>query len=137
MSRASSIASQAIERGITLPLIEDQNEKEKEISSSYFLVTPGSEQIRSTLERDGQLDVFRSIGGKVLANACGPCIGQWNRKYPTKNKNPTDSNSTSDTRNSIISSFNRNFAGRNDGNTSTHAFVASPEVIHSSIHSFI
>ncbi len=85
---------------------------------SEFTVTPGSELVRFTAERDGLLDTFENMGGVVLANACGPCIGQWARHMddPTR-------------KNSIITSFNRNFAKRNDGNASTHAFVASPEIV--------
>lgn len=83
-----------------------------------FLVTPGSEQIRATIERDGQLDDLTRMGGLVLANACGPCIGQWNRPDMKQEE-----------RNSILTSFNRNFARRNDGNAATHAFIASPEIV--------
>jgi aconitate hydratase len=83
-----------------------------------FVVTPGSEQIRYTCERDGLLEVFNSIGGVIMANACGPCIGQWSRKMD----NP-------DRKNSILNSFNRNFAKRNDGNAGTHSFIASPEIV--------
>ena len=79
---------------------------------------PGSEQIRSIAERDGFLDLFREIGGEVFANACGPCIGQWARK-DSENKRV----------NTIIHSFNRNFAKRNDANPNTNAFVASPEIV--------
>jgi len=81
-------------------------------------ITPGSEQVRATIERDGHLGVLRAAGGNVLANACGPCIGQWKRHDVQKGD-----------RNSIITSFNRNFAGRNDANPETHAFVASPEIV--------
>lgn len=83
-----------------------------------FLVTPGSEQIRATIERDGQLDDLTRMGGVVLANACGPCIGQWNRLDKKEGE-----------KNSIITSFNRNFARRNDGNPATHAFIGSPEIV--------
>ncbi len=83
-----------------------------------FTITPGSEQIRFTAERDGLLKEFEDIGGMVLANACGPCIGQWNRHIDDA-KRP----------NSIMTSFNRNFTSRNDGNPNTHAFVASPEIV--------
>lgn len=103
LSRAASIAEQALSKGIA--------------ASSEFIVTPGSEQIRYTCERDGIIEKFEKIGGKVMANACGPCIGQWKR-----HNNP-------DRPNSIITSFNRNFAKRNDGNPETHAFVASPEIV--------
>jgi len=85
---------------------------------SEFTITPGSEQVRFTAERDGQLGKLEEIGGVVLANACGPCIGQWARH----NDNP-------DQENSIITSFNRNFSKRNDGNPKTHSFVASPEIV--------
>jgi len=85
---------------------------------SEFIVTPGSDMIYETIKRDGMLDVFDQLGAMVLSNACGPCIGQWKRH----NANP-------DRKNSIITSFNRNFAKRNDGNPNTHAFVASPEIV--------
>lgn len=85
---------------------------------SEFVITPGSEQIRATIERDGQLDALTRIGGKVLANACGPCIGQWKR-HDVKDGE----------KNTILTSYNRNFAKRNDGNSATHAFVASPEIV--------
>jgi aconitate hydratase len=104
LDRAASLAKQA----------KDKNLKAK----AEFTITPGSEQIRATIERDGQLGLFESIGGKVLANACGPCIGQWKRYGSEEAK-----------KNSIITSFNRNFAKRNDGNPNTHAFVASPELV--------
>ncbi|MDX1684054.1 MAG: aconitate hydratase [Saprospiraceae bacterium] len=104
LDRAASIAQQAM----------DKNLKVK----SEFTVTPGSEQIRYTVDRDGLLDPFKKIGGIVLANACGPCIGQWARHTNDPDK-----------KNSIITSFNRNFSKRNDGNPNTHAFVASPEVV--------
>lgn len=104
ISRAASLAKQA----------KDKKLKVK----SEFTVTPGSEQIRFTVERDGLLQVFEDVGGLVLANACGPCIGQWARHMDDPKR-----------RNSIITSFNRNFAKRNDGNASTHAFVASPEIV--------
>lgn len=104
LDRAASIARQA---------------KAKKLKAkSEFTITPGSEQIRFTVERDGQLAAFEEIGGVVLANACGPCIGQWARH--------TDD---PDRANSIITSFNRNFAKRNDGNPHTRAFVASPEIV--------
>jgi len=104
MERAASLAIQANEKGLK--------------AKSEFVITPGSEQIRATIERDGQLDAFTKIGGLVLANACGPCIGQWKR-HDTKDGE----------RNSIITSYNRNFAKRNDGNPATHSFVASPEIV--------
>lgn len=87
-------------------------------AKSLFTITPGSEQVRATIERDGQSDALSQIGGMVLANACGPCIGQWNRQDVAKG-----------TPNSIITSYNRNFTSRNDGNPKTHAFVASPDVV--------
>ena len=104
LDRAASLAKQAI----------DKNLKAK----AEFTITPGSEQVRFTVERDGQLALFEDMGGVVLANACGPCIGQWARH--------TDD---PDRKNSIITSFNRNFAKRNDGNPNTHSFVASPELV--------
>ncbi len=104
LDRAASIAKQAV--------------KKKLKAKSEFTITPGSEQIRYTVERDGILDSFEGMGGVVLANACGPCIGQWARH--------TDDPSRA---NSIITSFNRNFRKRNDGNPQTHAFVASPEIV--------
>ena len=104
LDRAASIARQA----------KDKNLKVK----SEFTVTPGSEQIRYTVERDGLLQVFEDIGGVVLANACGPCIGQWARHTDNPNR-----------KNTIITSFNRNFSKRNDGNPQTHSFVASPELV--------
>ncbi len=104
ITRAASIAQQAV----------DKNLKTK----AEFTITPGSEMVRYTVERDGYLDTFDQMGGVVLANACGPCIGQWARHT----SDPTR-------KNSIITSFNRNFAKRNDGNPNTHAFVASPEIV--------
>ena len=104
ITRAASVAQQAI----------DKNLKVK----SEFTITPGSEMVRYTVERDGYLEVFDKIGGVVLANACGPCIGQWARHGAEKQE-----------KNSIITSFNRNFAKRNDGNPNTHGFVASPELV--------
>ena len=103
ISRAASLAQQAIEKHLVV--------------KSEYTVTPGSELVRYTIERDGFLDTFEKIGGSVLANACGPCIGQWARHGADQQK-----------RNSIVTSFNRNFAKRNDGNPNTHAFVASPEI---------
>lgn len=87
-------------------------------AKSIFTVTPGSEQVRATIERDGQIATFKEFGGVVLANACGPCIGQWDRRDIKKGD-----------KNTIVSSFNRNFTSRNDGNPQTHAFVASPEMV--------
>ena len=104
LSRAASVAKQASDKNITV--------------KSDFTITPGSEQVRFTVERDGILDDFIKIGGIVLANACGPCIGQWDRDGAAKNE-----------KNSIITSFNRNFAKRADGNPNTHGFVASPEIV--------
>lgn len=104
MSRAASIVKNAAEHGLK--------------SKSIFTVTPGSEQIRATIARDGQLDTFKEFGGIVLANACGPCIGQWDRRDIKKGD-----------KNTIVSSFNRNFTSRNDGNPETHSFVASPEIV--------
>jgi aconitate hydratase len=104
LTRAASLARQAVDKKLKV--------------KSEFTVTPGSEQIRFTVERDGLLDDFEKMGGVVLANACGPCIGQWARH--------TDD---PDRKNSIITSFNRNFTKRNDGNPNTHAFVASPEIV--------
>jgi aconitate hydratase len=104
ISRSASLAKQAV------------NKKLK--AKSEFTITPGSEQVRFTIERDGFLKTFEQIGGVVLANACGPCIGQWARHIDDPNR-----------KNSIITSFNRNFAKRNDGLASTHAFVASPEIV--------
>lgn len=104
ISRAASLAKQAV----------DKNLKTK----SEFTITPGSEQVRFTIERDGFIDIFEQIGAKVFANACGPCIGQWDRAGADKKE-----------KNSIIHSFNRNFSKRADGNPNTHAFVASPEVV--------
>ena len=104
MSRAASIAEQAKAKGIK--------------SKIPLLVTPGSEQIRGTIERDGQMDSLIDIGATVLANACGPCIGQWNRPELEKNE-----------KNSIVTTFTRNFPGRNDGTRSTLNFIGSPEMI--------
>ncbi|HEX6913934.1 MAG TPA: aconitate hydratase [Chitinophagaceae bacterium] len=104
ITRSASIAQQAI----------DKNLKAK----AEFTVTPGSEQVRYTIARDGLLNIFDKIGGVVLANACGPCIGQWSRHMDDPER-----------KNSIITSFNRNFAKRNDGHSGTHAFVASPEIV--------
>jgi aconitate hydratase len=104
ISRAASIAQQALDKDLKV--------------KSEYTVTPGSEMVRYTVERDGYLDTFEEIGGVVLANACGPCIGQWARHGADKKE-----------KNSIITSFNRNFAKRNDGNPNTHGFVASPELV--------
>ncbi|MBS3925303.1 MAG: aconitate hydratase [Nitrosarchaeum sp.] len=104
MSRVASLAEQAKLKGIK--------------SKIPLLITPGSEQIRSTIERDGQMDSLKDIGATVLANACGPCIGQWDRPE-LKN----------DEKNTIVTSFNRNFPGRNDGRRNTLNFIGSPEMI--------
>ncbi|MEJ5304293.1 MAG: aconitate hydratase [Bacteroidales bacterium] len=104
ISRAASVTKQALEKGLKF--------------KSEFTVTPGSEQVRYTVERDGFLEIFEKAGAIVLANACGPCIGQWAR-HGAENQE----------RNSIMTSFNRNFAKRNDGNPNTHGFVASPEIV--------
>ncbi len=104
ITRAASVATQATDNGIK--------------AKAEFTITPGSEQVRYTVERDGYLAIFEEMGGVVLANACGPCIGQWARHSTDPNR-----------RNSIITSFNRNFAKRNDGNPNTHSFVASPEIV--------
>jgi aconitate hydratase len=104
ITRAASVARQASEKQLKV--------------ASEFTVTPGSEMVRYTIERDGMIRTFEDIGGVVLANACGPCIGQWARHGADKQE-----------KNSIITSFNRNFAKRNDGNPNTHSFVASPEIV--------
>ena len=104
ISRSASLAKQVIDKNLEL--------------KSEFTITPGSEQVRYTVERDGLLDTFNKVGGRVFANACGPCIGMWNRVGAEKAE-----------RNTIIHSFNRNFAKRNDGNPNTFAFVASPEIV--------
>ena len=103
ITRSASLAKQAVDKKIK--------------ARAEFTITPGSELVRYTVERDGYLGVFEKMGGVVLANACGPCIGQWARHTNDPNR-----------KNSIITSFNRNFAKRNDGNPNTHAFVASPEI---------
>lgn len=104
LDRAASLARQAVDKKLRV--------------KSEFTVTPGSEQIRFTVDRDGQLKDFEKMGGVVLANACGPCIGQWARHTDDPNR-----------ANSIITSFNRNFSKRNDGNPQTRSFVASPEIV--------
>ena len=104
ISRAASIAKQASEKKLKV--------------AGEFTITPGSEQVRYTIERDGLIDIFDKIGGKVFANACGPCIGMWARPGAEKGE-----------KNTIVHSFNRNFAKRADGNPNTHAFVASPELV--------
>ena len=104
LSRAAFIARQAKSKKLNV--------------KAGFIITPGSEQIRYTAERDGLLDAFDEIGEVIMANACGPCIGQWSRKIDDP-----------DRKNSIVTSFNRNFAKRNDGNAGTHTFIASPEMV--------
>ncbi len=104
MERAASVARQALDHGLK--------------AKSEFTISPGSEQIRATIARDGQMATFTAVGGVVMANACGPCIGQWKRHDIQKGD-----------KNSIITSFNRNFVARNDSNPETHAFVASPEIV--------
>jgi len=103
MTRAASVAKQASDKKLKV--------------NTEFTITPGSEMVRYTAERDGVFEPFKEIGGVILANACGPCIGQWKRHQDGQPKN------------SIITSFNRNFAKRNDGNPNTHGFVASPEIV--------
>jgi aconitate hydratase len=104
ISRAVSLARQVAEKGLK--------------TKAEFTITPGSEQIRYTIDRDGFIKAFDQIGAKVFANACGPCIGMWNRMGADKKE-----------KNTIIHSFNRNFQSRNDGNPNTYAFVASPEIV--------
>ncbi|CEL62931.1 aconitate hydratase 1 [Rhizoctonia solani AG-1 IB] len=104
MSRSAAIANEALSHGLS--------------TKSKFTITPGSEQVRATIARDGQIESFEKVGGVVLANACGPCIGQWDRQDVKKGDV-----------NSIITSYNRNFTGRNDANPATHAFVASPDIV--------
>ncbi|KAJ8922957.1 hypothetical protein NQ315_001503 [Exocentrus adspersus] len=104
MGRCANIAKEAMKHGVK--------------SKIPFNVTPGSEQIRATIERDGISQVLTEFGGTVLANACGPCIGQWDRKDVKKGE-----------KNTIVTSYNRNFTGRNDANPATHCFVTSPELV--------
>ncbi|WP_318310014.1 aconitate hydratase [Flagellimonas crocea] len=104
LSRASSIAQQALDKKLK--------------TKAEFGINPGSEQVRYTTERDGILEIFEKLDAKIFTNACGPCIGQWGRYEDPKNA----------PKNSIVHSFNRNFAKRADGNPNTHAFVASPEM---------
>lgn len=104
ISRSASLAQQAVDKKLK--------------SKAEFTITPGSEQVRYTIERDGLIDIFNQIGASVFANACGPCIGQWSRPGAEKGE-----------KNTIIHSFNRNFSKRADGNPNTHAFVASPEIV--------
>jgi len=103
IDRAASIAKQAVTKGLT--------------AAAQYTITPGSEQVRATIERDGLLKSLTDVGGVVLANACGPCIGMWKRMDVKTGE-----------KNTIVTSFNRNFAKRNDGNPETLAFVASPEI---------
>ena len=104
ISRAASIAKQAVDKGLK--------------TKAKFTITPGSEQVRYTIDRDGFIDIFEQLGADVFANACGPCIGQWARAGAENQE-----------KNTIVHSFNRNFAKRADGNPNTHAFVASPELV--------
>ncbi|KAM3959226.1 LOW QUALITY PROTEIN: mitochondrial aconitase 1 [Aphomia sociella] len=104
MGRCASIVKEALSHGVK--------------SKIPFNVTPGSEQVRATIERDGIAQTLRDFGGTVLANACGPCIGQWDRKDVKKGE-----------KNTIVTSYNRNFTGRNDANPATHCFVTSPELV--------
>jgi len=104
ISRAASIAKQAVDRGLK--------------PKAEFGINPGSEQVRYTIARDGFIDIFEQLGAMVFTNACGPCIGQWDRAGAGDEK-----------KNSIIHSFNRNFSKRADGNPNTHAFVTSPEMV--------
>ncbi|WKX99386.1 hypothetical protein Q1695_014345 [Nippostrongylus brasiliensis] len=104
MTRAASIAKQALDKGLK--------------AKTLFTITPGSEQIRATIERDGISKIFSDFGGMVLANACGPCIGQWDRQDVKKGE-----------KNTIVTSYNRNFTGRNDANPATHGFVTSPDIV--------
>ena len=104
LSRAVSVIKQAIELGVT--------------PKASFGINPGSEQIRYTIERDGIIDTFKQLSTKVFTNACGPCIGQWDREGAEKQE-----------KNTIVHSFNRNFSKRADGNPNTHAFVTSPEIV--------
>jgi len=104
ISRSASIAQQAVDKGLK--------------TKADFTITPGSEQVRYTIERDGFIDTFVALGASVFANACGPCIGQWSRTGAEKEE-----------KNTIVHSFNRNFAKRADGNPNTHAFVGSPELV--------
>ncbi len=104
ISRAASVANQAVEKNLK--------------TKAKFTITPGSEQVRYTIERDGFINIFDKIGASVFANACGPCIGQWDRDGADKKE-----------KNTIVHSFNRNFSKRADGNPNTYAFVASPEMV--------
>lgn len=103
MARVASICKQAIDKGYK--------------AKAGFLISPGSEQIRATIQRDGITDAFEAVGGVVMSNSCGPCIGQWKRHDKQKGE-----------KNTIVTSFNRNFTSRNDGNPATHGFVSTPEM---------
>ncbi|SFU38633.1 aconitase [Pustulibacterium marinum] len=104
LSRAASVAKQAVDKGL--------------VTKAEFGINPGSEQVRFTAERDGLLQIFEDLDARIFTNACGPCIGQWDRKGADEKK-----------KNTIVHSFNRNFAKRADGNPNTHAFVGSPELV--------
>jgi aconitate hydratase len=104
LSRAASVAADALQKNLT--------------AKSQFTINPGSELIRAIAEKDGYLGIFEKLGGRVFANACGPCIGQWDREGADKKEV-----------NTVVHSFNRNFAKRTDGNPNTHAFIASPEIV--------
>jgi aconitate hydratase len=104
LSRAASVAKQAVDKGL--------------VAKAEFGINPGSEQVRYTADRDGLLKIFEDLNAKIFTNACGPCIGQWDREGASKQE-----------KNTIIHSFNRNFSKRADGNPNTHAFVASPEMV--------
>jgi len=104
LSRAASVAKQAVDKNI--------------VAKAEFGINPGSEQVRYTADRDGLLEIFENLNAKIFTNACGPCIGQWDREGANKQE-----------KNTIIHSFNRNFSKRADGNPNTHAFVASPEMV--------
>ncbi len=104
ISRAASIAKQAVEKGLS--------------PKAEFGINPGSEQVRYTIDRDGYIDIFEQLGAMIFTNACGPCIGQWARAGADKQE-----------KNTIVHSFNRNFSKRADGNPNTHAFVTSPEMV--------
>lgn len=104
LSRAASVAKQAVDKGL--------------VTKAEFGINPGSEQVRYTAERDGLLQIFEDLDATIFTNACGPCIGQWDRKGANEQR-----------KNTIVHSFNRNFAKRADGNPNTHAFVASPELV--------
>lgn len=110
MSRSANIAQQALDHGLKAKI--------------PFTITPGSEQVRATIERDGQMEILSKVGGQVLANACGPCIGQWKREDVKMGD-----------KNTIVTSYNRNFKSRNDANPNTYAFVTSPEMVTAYIFS--